>query len=45
MTLTGETLVNEAGTIKAGKNLNINVNKLENNGESQKILRKIDGKY
>lgn len=30
MTLTGETLVNEAGTIKAGKNLNINVNKLEN---------------
>ncbi|WP_294662562.1 hemagglutinin repeat-containing protein [uncultured Fusobacterium sp.] len=30
MTLTGESLINEAGTIKAGKNLNINVNKLEN---------------
>lgn len=30
MLLKGESLINEAGTIKAGKNLDLNVNKIEN---------------
>ncbi len=51
MTLTAATLVNDAGTIKAGGDLNINVNKLENrsvvsgSGYTQKELIKITEKY